>query len=84
MRPKLPAVAPSQVAPSAAGGSAGKSEALERIEKALAAVMAKSGVANDASHRVKKNAERVQRNRLLDDKWCKSGTCQYNHDEKHP
>ena len=84
MRPKLPAVAPSHVAPSAAGGSAGESEALKRIEKALAAVMAKSGVANDASHRVKKNAERVQRNRLPDDKWCKSGTCQYNHDEKHP
>eukprot|EP00966_Prymnesium_polylepis_P063431 1471614-Prymnesium_polylepis.1 len=63
MRPKLPAAAPSAAGgadsqKSPAGGGAGESEALERIEKALAAVMAKSGAANDASNRVKKNAER--------------------------
>eukprot|EP00966_Prymnesium_polylepis_P240610 5564406-Prymnesium_polylepis.1 len=64
MRPKLPAAVPSAAGgtdsqKSSAGGGAGESEVIKRIEKAIAAVMAKGGAANDVSNRAKKTAERV-------------------------
>ena len=55
----------------------------KQIEQALAAVL-KRGNANDQSARAKKKEERAARGRLPDDAWCKSGTCQYDHDRKHP
>ena len=70
--------------PSDQGGGSGESEAIKRIEKALAAVIAKGGGGKDDSARAKKKAERFARGRLPDGAFCKSGTCQYNHDEKHP
>eukprot|EP00966_Prymnesium_polylepis_P228509 5288619-Prymnesium_polylepis.1 len=83
-RPVANATAPPKPAAKASeqSGGSGDSEALKRIEKAIAAVTAKGG--NDESNRAKKKADRFARGRLPDGKWCKSGTCQYNHDKKHP
>ena len=56
------------------------------IEKAVVAALAKKGLGGgeDKSNRQKKLAERNQRGRLPDGTRCKSGTCNFDHDVKHP
>eukprot|EP00966_Prymnesium_polylepis_P253609 5862044-Prymnesium_polylepis.1 len=58
--------------------------AMQRIEKAVAAALKARDKGDDKSNKAKKREERYSRGRLPDGKWCSSGTCQYNHDTKHP
>ena len=57
------------------------------IEKAVVAALAKKGLGSggdDKSKRKQKTEDRKSRGRLPDGQRCKAGTCNFDHDVKHP